>query len=197
MLPENLAILGAIIASLGGFFYLYETIAGKTQPNKVTWLLWGIFPMITFAAQRVDGVTGVSWATFVAGFVPILILIASLMNKKAYWKSRPLDYACLVTGVIGISLWAITNNANIAILFATFADLCAAIPTVIKCHKHPESESWIAYTISTLGFGFSLLTIHNWDVANYAFLVYLTLMNGLLAVLSFHVQGKETLLIEP
>jgi hypothetical protein len=54
MLPEYCAIIGAIIGSLGGFYYLYETIAGKAQPNRITWLLWGIFPMVIFAAQRVS-----------------------------------------------------------------------------------------------------------------------------------------------
>jgi len=29
MLPEYYAIIGAIIGSLGGFFYLYETSVGK------------------------------------------------------------------------------------------------------------------------------------------------------------------------
>ena len=35
MLPEYCTIIGAIIGSLGGFYYLYETIAGKTQPNRI------------------------------------------------------------------------------------------------------------------------------------------------------------------
>lgn len=57
MLPEYFAIIGAIIGSLGGFYYLYETIVGKAQPNRVTWLLWGIFPMVIFVAQRAQGST--------------------------------------------------------------------------------------------------------------------------------------------
>ena len=95
MIPENFAILGALIASLGGIYYLYETITGKSQPNRVTWILWAIFPMITFFAQRAQGVEGISWATFVSGFTPITIVIASFFNKKAYWKSKPLDFVCM------------------------------------------------------------------------------------------------------
>lgn len=196
MIPEYFAVIGAIIASVGGFYYLYETLKGRTQPNRITWLLWGIFPMITFIAQRVQGVEGLSWATFVAGFTPFLVFGASFLNKKAYWKSRKVDYYLLVAAVIGILLWAITDNANLAILFALLADFFAAVPTIIKCYKHPESESWVAYCISFFGFGLGLLTISVFSFENVAFILYLTLVNGLMAALSFRKPAK-LLHIEP
>jgi len=95
MLPDYCAIIGALIGSLGGFYYLYETIAGKAQPNRITWLLWGVFPMVIFVAQRAQGVQGVSWTSFVAGFTPLLIVAASCFNRNAYWKSEPRDYGLL------------------------------------------------------------------------------------------------------
>lgn len=58
MIPGYFAIVGAVIASLGGLYYLYETITGKSKPNRVSWLLWGVMPMIIFVAQRVQGVEG-------------------------------------------------------------------------------------------------------------------------------------------
>lgn len=184
MIPEYYAIAGAIIASLGGIYYLYETITGKSQPNRVTWILWGIFPMITFAAQRAQGVEGISWVTFVSGFIPLLVFLTSFINKKAYWKSRPMDYYLMIAAIAGITMWALTDNANLAIAFALLADFLAAIPTIIKCFKHPESESWIAYSISTLGFILSLFAIQAWNFQTSAFVIYLTLINGLMAVLS-------------
>jgi len=193
MIPEYFAVVGAIIASIGGFYYLYETLTGKSKPNRVTWILWGIFPMITFVAQRAQGVEGVSWATFVSGFTPLLIFGASFLNKKAYWKSRPMDYYLLVAAIVGIVLWAITDNANLAILFALLADLMAAIPTIIKCYKHPETESWIAYAVSTVGFLISMLAIQTWNFENYAFILYLTLVNFVMAALSIRKSTNNPL----
>jgi hypothetical protein len=197
MIPEQFAVIGAIIASFGGLYYLYETVKGTAKPNRITWLLWGIFPMITFFAQRAQGVEGLSWATFVSGLTPFLVLTASFLNKKAYWQSKPLDYACMLIGFFGIVLWALTKSPNLAILFAILADLAAGAPTVIKSYKHPESESWIAYAISTFGFGLSMLTIQSWTFENYAFISYLTFMNGLLAVFAARKTGKNKLHIEP
>jgi hypothetical protein len=184
MLPEGFVIVGAIIGSLGGFYYLYETIVGKTQPNRITWLLWGIFPMVIFVAQRAQGVEGLSWTSFVAGFTPFLIVAASFFNQKAYWKTEPRDYYLMAAAVVGIILWAITDDPNLALLFALLADVLAGIPTLIKAYRHPRSESWIAYAISTVGFGISLLAVQTHNLENTAFVAYIFVMNGALAVLA-------------
>jgi hypothetical protein len=189
MLPEYFAIVGAGIGSLGGLYYFYETVIGAARPNRVTWLLWGIFPMIIFAAQRVQGVEGLSWTSFVAGFTPLLIVAASFFNKKAYWKTEPRDYVLMAAAVLGMVLWALTDNPNLAILFSLLADLAAAIPTFIKAYQHPASESWKAYAISTFGFGVSFLSIQTYDFQNTAFVAYVFLLNALLA--AFAVRGRN------
>ena len=171
-------------ASLGGLYYLYETIRGTAKPNRITWLLWGIFPMITFFAQQSNGVGLISWVSFISGAIPIVILFVSLFNDKAYWKTQNIDYICMFLAVIGISMWAITANSNLAIAFSILAGIFAGIPTYIKGYRHPESESWIAYAISTIGFLFTILTIQKWTFANYAFVIHLTLGNGIMALLS-------------
>jgi hypothetical protein len=184
MIPEYFAVVGAVIGSIGGFYYLFETIMGKAQPNRVTWFLWGLFPMIIFVAQRAQGVEGLSWASFAAGFTPFLILLASFINKKAYWKTEPRDYYLMGAAIAGIGLWALTDNPNLAIILALVADMFAGLPTFIKAYKHPQTESWVAYAISTLGFGLSILAIQTYTFENYAFVIYLFLMNGLLAYLA-------------
>jgi hypothetical protein len=184
MLPEYYAIIGAIIGSLGGGYYLYETIVGKAQPNRITWLLWGFFPMIIFVAQRVQGVEDLSWTSFVAGFLPLLIVAASFLNKKAYWKSQRRDYYLMAMAIIGIILWAITDNQNLALLFSLLADMLASIPTLIKSYRLPHSESWIAFAISAFGFGMCFLSVQTFNLENTAFVTYVFILNGTLAVLA-------------
>jgi len=184
MIPEYFAVIGAAIGSLGGFYYLVETIRGKTKPNRVTWLLWGLFPMIIFAAQRAQGVEGLSWASFAAGFTPFLILLASFINKEAYWKTEPRDYLLMGAAIAGIVLWALTDDPNLAIFFSLVADVFAGLPTFIKAYRYPETESWVAYAISTFGFGLSILAIQTYTFETSAFVIYLFAMNGLLAIFS-------------
>jgi hypothetical protein len=184
MIPEYFAVVGALIGSIGGLYYLFDTIRGRARPNRVTWFLWGTFPMIIFVAQRAQGVEGLSWASFAAGFTPFLILLASFLNKQAYWKTEARDYALMAAAIAGIILWALTDDPNLAILFALLADFLAGVPTFLKAYRYPETESWVAYAISTVGFGIAILAIPSVSFENVAFVVYLFAMNALLAVVA-------------
>ena len=184
MLPEYFAIIGAIIASLGDLFYLYQTVLGKVKPNRMTWLLWGIFPMITFFAQRAQGVDSLSWVSFIAGFVCFFILGASFLNKKAYWKTSRLDFALVGIALVGLALWAVTDDPNLAIAFSIVADFFAGLPTILKAYKQPDTESWGAFAICTIGFGISLLAIHDFSFQTYAFVLYLFFNNLLITLLA-------------
>ncbi len=53
-----LVFVGAAVNLFGHFSYIKETLKGNTKPNKVTWLIWSIAPLIaTFAAIS----SGVKW----------------------------------------------------------------------------------------------------------------------------------------
>lgn len=184
MLPESFATVGAVIGSLGGLYYLRDTLVGRAQPNRVTWLLWGIFPMVIFAAQRAQGATALSWTSFVAGLLPLLIVAASFLNPRAYWRTARRDYYLMAAAIVGIILWSVTDDPNLAILFSLLADVLAGVPTLIKAWRHPRSESWIAYAISAVGFGTSLLSVQRWDFGNAAFVAYIFVLNGACAVLA-------------
>jgi len=51
MINQNFVILGAIIATAGGLSYLIDTLKGKVKPNRVSYLLWSIAPLIAFFAE--------------------------------------------------------------------------------------------------------------------------------------------------
>ena len=192
MLPEYFAIISAIISSAGGLYYLYKTVTGKTKPNRITWLLWGLLPMITFAAQRVQGVESLSWITFAAGLVPLLIVLASFLNKKAYWKTQWRDYGVVIGAIFGITLWIVTDNPNLAILFLLAVDFLASLPTLLKSYRYPKTESWVAYAISTVGFGVGILAIQTYTFENYAFVTYLFLLSGLLTFLASRKEARKS-----
>lgn len=192
MLPEYFALIGAAIASSGGFYYLYCTIKGTVKPNRVTWFFWGTFPMIAFAAQFSQEVGMLAWATFIAGFTPFLIIIASYLNPDAYWRIAKLDYIFAAIGVFSIALWWVTKEANVALAFALIADLAVALPTIFKAYRFPETESWVAYALSAVGFGIACLSINIWTFENYAFILYLFFTNLLVAALAVRKSSVVT-----
>lgn len=190
MINQNFVILGAIIATAGGLSYLIDTLKGKVKPNRVSYLLWSIAPLIAFFAEIQQGVGIQSLMTFIVGFLPLTVFIASFVNKNAEWKLTSFDVTCGVLSVVGLVLWFITKSGNIAIMFSILADGLAALPTIVKAFTYPETESAWPYFTSTISAGLTLLTIQVWDFAIYAFPLYILLVTIVISSLVQFKLGK-------
>lgn len=176
MLDDKFVIVGFLLSFYGSLKYLIDTVNGKAKPNRISWFFWALAPLIAFFAEIQKGVGLQSLMTFSVGFNPLLIFIASFFNKKSYWKLQKFDYFYGALALVGIVLWQITGEGNIAILFSILADGFAAIPTVIKSFSEPESESTSVYLFSMLNAGITLLTIKIWNFAHWGFPAYIFLI---------------------
>ena len=190
MINQNFVILGAIIASIGSVNYLINTIKGKVKPNRVSFLLWSLAPLIAFGAELQQGVGLQSLMTFVVGFLPLTIFVASFLNKNAEWKLTRFDFTCGALSLIGLILWYITSSGNVAIIFSILADALAALPTVVKAFNFPETEIAWTYFTSTLSAAITLLTVKVWDLANAGFPLYILVVTLLISVLVQFKPGK-------
>lgn len=179
MLDERFVILGALLSFYGGLSYLTDTIKGKNKPNRVTWFLWALAPLIAFSAELEKGVGLTALMTFMAGFNPLMILLASFINKQSYWKLQKMDYVYGSISIFAIIIWKITGEGNLAILFSILADGFASIPTVIKSYRQPETESSSIYLFAMINSGIALLTIKEWNFAHYGFPAYIFLLCAL------------------
>lgn len=193
MLNEKFIILGALLSFYGGLSYLIDTIKGKAKPNRVSWFLWALAPMIAFAAEIQKGVGLTSLMTFMVGFNPTMIVLASFINKKAYWKLSKMDYLYGAISVFAIIIWQITGEGNLAILFSILADGFASLPTVIKSYKEPETENSTIFLFGMVNAGITLLTIKTWTFAHWGFPIYILILCALIYVL---VRFKLGLLIK-
>lgn len=174
---QYLVLLGAAVQLVGIASYIKDTLNGTTKPNRVSWLLWSIAPLIATAASLVDGVTWAVLPVFVAGFGPLLVLISSFFNSKAYWKLERFDYLCGLFSIMALVLWAITKEASIAVLFSIISDFFAAVPTLIKSWRYPETETAAPFTTGIFSALTSFVAIHAWIFAAYAFPAYLVLID--------------------
>lgn len=191
MLNENFIFLGVFIGGLASLKYLFETIQGKVQPNKVTFFLWALAPFIAFFAQIKQGVGIQSLLTFAVGFSPLLIFLASFVNKKAQWKLGTFDFICGGLSLLGLLLWYITQIGNLAIIFAIVADGLAALPTIIKAYKSPESESGVLYLGGFISALSTLLTIRTWTFAYWGFPLYILIVTFIIFILAQYKIGKR------
>lgn len=177
---EYLVFVGAFAALIACFSYIRSMFRGKAKPNRVSWLMWSIAPMIATAAAISNGVGWAVLPVFMSGFSPLLIFIFSFKIKKAYWKLTSFDYGCGILSGLAIVFWIITKEPNVAILFAIASDGLAAVPTLIKAWHHPETESGWPFIAGLFSAMTTFAAAKIWTFSEYAFPIYLIIIDILL-----------------
>ncbi|WP_299403284.1 hypothetical protein [Acaryochloris sp. IP29b_bin.148] len=175
-----LVILSALISAAGAFAYIRDTLAGRTKPNRVSWSMWALPPLISTGAALSAGAD--PWATlriFIAGLLPLLIFLASFANQQSYWKMGAFDLTCGAFSLLAVILVAIASP-QLAILCAIVGDIFASFPTLIKTWKYPETETGAMYIASFLSVVLVLPSIPEWNIANAGFQLHLLAMSSLL-----------------
>jgi hypothetical protein len=183
MLHSNFIIVGTLIGAAGSLVYLIDTVKGKIKPNRVTFLLWSVVPFIAFFAQIEQGVGLEALMTFSTGFLPLTVFIASFVNKQAEWKLTRFDLICGMLSLFGLVLWMITKVGNVAIFFSIVADGFAAVPTIVKAYKYPDTEIAWPWIATVLGVVLTLLTLSTFTFANCGFILYILVVNMLIYTL--------------
>lgn len=184
-----LVVISALISVMGAYAYIRDTVAGRTKPNRVSWSMWALAPLIGTAAAIASNAD--LWAVvriFLAGFLPLLVLIATFCNPQSYWRLTAFDITCGVFSLIALAVWGAADSPRTAILLAALADGFACIPTIIKAWKYPETETGVAYIASFVSVVLVIPSIPIWNIENSAFQVYLLIAN---AVLLFCVYRKK------
>lgn len=188
MLPEKIIFVGVLINLLLSLWYVKNIVYGNTKPNLVSWFVWMLAPFIgTFLALKAGAgfsVTGI----FMAGFGPLIVIIVSLFKKNAFWKIETFDLICGFFSLMALMLYLFTYNLSISILFAILSDGLAAIPTIIKSWKFPETENSSTYFGGIVNNTLSLLIIKNWIFSIYSFNIYFIVVN---IIIIFSIYRKK------
>jgi len=179
---QYLVLLGAAINATGSARYIRDTLRGTTKPNRVTYLMWGIAPLIATAAAVSKGVTWAALPIFMSGFCPMLVFISSFANRDAYWKLGALDYLCGVFSALALIFWLITDQPAIAILLAIMSDGLAALPTLIKTWSYPETETGISYVLAFVSASTSFAAVRHWTFVECGFAIYLVILSAALSI---------------
>ena len=172
MINENWIYVGTAIGAAGAAVYLRDTLRGTTKPNRVTWLLWAVAPLLASAVEFSDGVGLRALPTFMIGFMPLLVFIGSFHNSASLWKIRRIDYVCGAVSVIGTLVWLVTRNGTLAICAAIAANFMAGIPTLMKSWTHPKTETVYSYLGAVISMAVLLLTVTDWTFEVAAFPIF-------------------------
>ncbi|RFB78643.1 hypothetical protein [Methylovirgula sp. 4M-Z18] len=177
-----IVLLGSCLNLIGTWRYCRAILAGRVQPNLVTWIMWALAPLIGVAAELYSGVTWAVLPVFMAGFGPLCVTCVALLTHHSTWVPRPRDYACGVFSFLALILWQITKDPDIAILFAVLSDGAALLPTLFKTWTHPDSETPVPFALAVCSSLSALPVIEHWTFASLAFPLYLMTANSIMVL---------------
>lgn len=180
MLAQYFTLISIPLGLVGTILYIRDMYRGTARPNRVSFFLWSLAPMIGVAIALGQGTTWALVPTFMAGFSPLLVFIFSFIVRQGYWKLVTFDYICGFFSLVALVLWIAFSIPLVAFVFAVVADLFASIPTIRKAWKNPETESPFIYLLPMIGHTVNLLALISWQVTGYGFSIYILVANTLI-----------------
>lgn len=194
MINENWIYLTLLINGFGTMLYVIGTLKGSVRPNRVTWGILALAPLIAGASMLSQGVSVAgAFYTFLTGLGPLAICISTFFARYPAWEVRRFDVICGLLSLFGLGLWLLTGEGLVAIAFAIGADGLAFLPTLVKAWRYPETEEVRTYTLSFLSACINMLIITDWTAAHVGFPAYILLVDALAA--AFILRGKVQLIL--
>ena len=81
MLPSYFGYVTVFTSGVATYLYIRGMFRGLVKPNKVSWFIWGIAPLIGGTIELLNGAGPRSLPIFVSGVGPLIIFIFSFFIK--------------------------------------------------------------------------------------------------------------------
>lgn len=176
-----LVVASLALGIVGAYAYMRDVVSGKAKPNRVSWGLWAIAPLIgTGAALSAGADLWVTARVFLAGCIPLTVFMLSFFTEKSQWKIDSFDIVCGFFALLAIGTWLFADSFKTAILFSALAQIFASFPTIRKAWHFPETESGFIFVMGLCGVLLIIPSIPVWNVENAGFQVTLLVINVIL-----------------
>jgi hypothetical protein len=173
VIDPRFVLLGLALSLTGSLSYCRAMFQGRAQPNRVSWMLWALAPLVAFAAEVSGGVGLPSVLTLSVGVGPLLVFLCSFAVHTGRWQIGAVDIACGALSLGAIALWAVSGRGTTAIALSIVADALASIPTIRKAIRAPDTEHPLPYLAGMANAAITLFTIRHWSFSTAGFPVYI------------------------
>jgi len=169
VIDSRFIYLAAAIALYGVYDYIRSTLRGDTLPNRVSWGLWGLEGVLGFVDELQQHVGPAAYMTLMFGVVPLMVVAASFVSRHGVWRIDGFDIVCGVISLLGILFWGVVGQATIALIAFISADQVAALPTIRKSWRAPETESSKIFVAGIFNAAITLFTLRHFTTGGVVF----------------------------
>ncbi len=168
---QYLGVVAGLISLLTAYPYIRDVLAGKTKPQRATWLVWMTLNLVFIATQIAEGASFSIISLVINTIVGVYILYLSINYGVGGVERR--DRLSLLAAAIGIVVWFLTSNPTLTLMITLLVDFSGSWLTLLKTYKTPWSETLIFWVAGIFTGSLSALSVNEFELAQLAFPLYL------------------------
>ncbi|HUQ84923.1 MAG TPA: hypothetical protein VM077_01240 [Candidatus Limnocylindrales bacterium] len=178
----------SIFFALAYISYIISILRGRTKPHRTTRFVVLVVANITTLSLIAQDSSVAIWIASIATIFSWIVFLLSLKYGIGGWSKT--DIACLIIALLGIYVWKITNNPQLAFFASIIADFIGMLPAFIRTYRHPRTEGIGFYAIDAVGAGLNLLAISAWLPQEYIYPLYYLFLDACMLTLIFRQKIK-------
>lgn len=176
--------ISALILNLIGYVpYIRDILRNRVKPHRITWGVWAILTTIAAVNQVING-GGYSSLFFIStAFVVGITFLLSI--RYGTGGASQIDRICLFLALVLFVYWVTVRDTRTSTVLAVAIDAIGAIPTIVKIYYHPETETYIQWSLAGIAGIFTMLAVPRFDWVLLIYPLYVPIMNGIIVGLKF------------
>jgi hypothetical protein len=179
---NGLAILGVVLASLSGIYYVWTILNGSTKPQRVTWFGWSLATILGAWSALAAGAGGGAWVAATYAVVLSIVFLISLFPKYGKPGGQKMDYVIAGVATAGIVFWQVANlSDSIAVIIAIVSDFWFSWLTIRESWRQPDTEALGPWVVGSFACALGVAALESFSFAAMAFPVYILLIDVTIA----------------
>lgn len=193
-MPLLLGLTSGLLSTFAYLPYIVDTLTGRTQPQRASWLIWSVLGIIALSSQVYEGASDSLWFAGVQVSGTVIVFALSVWLGAGGFLNRN-DALVLSVAGIGLVLWNFTDEAAYALAITITISLLGGAVTVAKAYRNPGSETLVTWLLSTIAAACAIVAVGQADWVILAYPLYLLALNGaiVLAILLGRLRRREAI----
>lgn len=170
--------LASAVLSIYAFWpYISDILAGRTRPERASWLIWATLSSVSLLSQIYEGADG-SLGFAVTQTLGTIVICALTFWKTSQMQFKTEDTQVLTATAVGVWLWAAMESAAYSLFVTISMSMMGGLLTMKKAYLDPESETYATWGAFFVSGALALVAIGQIDWLLMAYPIYVMVLSG-------------------
>lgn len=183
-------LLAAVLSTIAYLPYLIDTLKGRTQPERSTWLIWAFVSSVALASQIYEGAERSLGFVIVQVGATVIVFVLSIWLGSGGYRCKRSIWLFAITG-IGMVVWYLAEDAFVMLCITSGISLMGGGVTAVKAYKAPDSETMSTWILSLAASFFAMIAVGKMDASLLIYPIYLYVLYSAIIVATLAGRAQQ------